>query len=448
MSNLQVEQLTYDVDSTVLMSRLLSLPYPVFLDSCPTGTRGGRLDILAAAPLATLQVDGSGLTSSCPLPDAVQHDIFAAADHLLNTYGSGTADSSSRENGLFGGGLLGFLGYPRLAGRGRVTLTRGFLGIYSWAVTVDHLRRESWLVFHDSCPGGSRRQVRELLLKKAGKELDFNLLENFSNNMTELEYQQAFGRIKTYIDAGDCYQVNLAQRFSACFTGDPFTAYCRLRKATGKPFSAYLGWSGNALLSLSPERFIQVAGSQVTTQPIKGTRPRGRSGAEDRRLARELNASEKDRAENLMIVDLLRNDLGSICETGSVQVPQLFELQQFDNVFHLVSTVTGRLPERTSALQLLQRCFPGGSITGAPKMRAMEIIEELEPCGRDAYCGTVLYQDFNGDMDSNITIRTLLCEDETIYCWAGGGIVADSRCDQEYRECFDKIHSLINTLQE
>jgi para-aminobenzoate synthetase component 1 len=275
----------------------------------------------------------------------------------------------------------------------------------------------------------------------------FTLGQPFHNDMSEAQYRHAFARIKDYIDAGDCYQVNLTQRFSSSFSGHPFTAYRQLRQTTGKPFSAFLSWDDKALLSLSPERFLRVQNHHVTTQPIKGTRPRSSDRDEDRRLADALKTSEKDLAENLMIVDLLRNDLGTVCQFGSIQVEKLFELQQFDNVFHLVSTISGRLCDDISGLQVLEKCFPGGSITGAPKLRAMEIIEELETHRRDAYCGTVLYRDFDGRLDCNLTIRSLLCSQQDIFCWAGGGIVADSEADQEYAECFDKIYSLIRELE-
>jgi para-aminobenzoate synthetase component 1 len=231
--------------------------------------------------------------------------------------------------------------------------------------------------------------------------------------------------------------------------GDPLLAYLRLRQTSHSPFSAYLASGPDAaVLSLSPERFLSVTNGVVLTQPIKGTRPRGRTPDEDRQLAESLRTSAKDRAENLMIVDLLRNDLGSRCETGSVQVQSLFELQSYTAVHHLVSSVTGRLRRGDHALALLRACFPGGSITGAPKIRAMEIIDELEPDHRSVYCGSVVWTGFDGNMDSSIAIRTLLCESGHIYCWGGGGIVADSDGDQEYQETLDKISLLISTLED
>jgi len=343
---------------------------------------------------------------------------------------------------------MGCLSYPRLSGASDVVVEQGYLGIYPWVLAVDHLACQSRLLFQPNCPPETRLKVLERLQHEGEILRDFKLIADFSNDLSEQEYEQSFLRISDYIEAGDCYQVNLTQRFSGHFTGHPFAAYQRLRQTTGKPFSSYLGWRDQALLCLSPERFIQVENQQVTTQPIKGTRPRSTDPTEDQRLAAELLESEKDRAENLMIVDLLRNDLGTVCELGSIHVTRLFDLKRFDNVFHLVSTVKGSLPDSVTPLELFRNCYPGGSVTGAPKLRAMEIIEELETHRRELYCGHMLYQGFNGCMDSNITIRSLVCRQQEIFCWAGGGIVADSECDQEYRECFDKIHSLINTLQD
>lgn len=212
------------------------------------------------------------------------------------------------------------------------------------------------------------------------------------------------------------------------------------------PFSAYYSHLQGDVLCFSPERFLQVRDGNVLTQPIKGTRPRSQDAIQDTALARELENSPKDKAENLMIVDLLRNDLGTICATGSVQVESLFALQSFSNVHHLVSTINGTLAPEHSPLELLRNCFPGGSITGAPKKRAMEIIAELEPDGRAVYCGSMAYVSFDGKMDSNITIRTLFCQSGLVDCWAGGGLVADSKFDEEYQECFDKINNIIKAL--
>jgi len=261
-------------------------------------------------------------------------------------------------------------------------------------------------------------------------------------------YRQAFERIQAYIQAGDCYQVNFAQRFRAPCQGDAWAAYLALRTACPTPFSGFQNLpEGGAVLSLSPERFVKVSEGQVETRPIKGTRPRGTTPKEDTAHAAELLASPKDRAENLMIVDLLRNDLGRTCRIGSVRVPELFSLESYPNVHHLVSSVTGELADGKDALDLIAGSFPGGSITGAPKIRAMQIIDELEPTRRGLYCGSLLYLDVRGEMDSSIAIRSLLVKDGQVCCWGGGGIVADSDWQAEYQESITKVKVLLETLQ-
>jgi len=265
--------------------------------------------------------------------------------------------------------------------------------------------------------------------------------------MTRESYGHAFDRIHQYIIEGDCYQANLSQRFEAEFEGSSWQAYQQIRKGNPAPYSAYLSLPNCEILSASPERFLKVSGDDVETKPIKGTSPRGKDEIEDQMFAQQLMDSEKDKAENLMIVDLLRNDLGKSCKTGSISVPSLFTLESFPAVHHLVSTVTGKLSDNKHAIDLLRGCFLGGSITGVPKIRSMEIIEELETHRRGIYCGSIGYIDFNGNMDSNIAIRTLAAINNKLYCSAGGAIVADSNVDAEYQETFDKVDRMLDLLK-
>ena len=265
--------------------------------------------------------------------------------------------------------------------------------------------------------------------------------------MDRSRYAAAIGRIKHYLKEGDCYQINLAQRFSAPCQGDPWQAYLKLRKLNAAPFSAYLNMPGVQILSSSPERFLKVSGRLVETKPIKGTRPRKKNAAKDFEQVRQLQNSKKDRAENVMIVDLLRNDISKTCQKGSVQVPELFAIESYATVHHLVSTVTGVLDAGRHALDLLKSCFPGGSITGAPKVRAMQVIEELESHRRGVYCGAIGYIGFDGNMDTNIAIRTLVHSSGTIRFWAGGGIVNDSVMADEYQETFDKAAAMLALLE-
>jgi len=242
--------------------------------------------------------------------------------------------------------------------------------------------------------------------------------------------------------------VNLAQRFVSACSGNPWTAYKALREMNSAPFSAYLNLPDLQILSSSPERFLKVIDNVVETKPIKGTRPRLEHEAEDQHQMVVLSESKKDRAENVMIVDLLRNDISKNCKKGSVKVPKLFDVESFATVHHLVSTVKGVLADGQHALDLLRNCFPGGSITGAPKIRSMEIIEELEPNTRGIYCGSIGYIGFNGNMDTNIAIRTLVHSNQTIRFWAGGGIVNDSVMEDEYQESFDKAAALLGLLKQ
>ena len=447
MNNYHSRELLYSADSSEYMEQLSTLAKPVFLDSCHQSSNSGRFDILSALPVASITVEGGMLSCSEALPTQVENDLIPAIEYLMHCY-SPQPHQTDLPDVPFTGGLLGYLGYPNLKDHGNYRFDNAFIGIYLWSLVLDHQRKVCSLHFLPGCPETTQKSVLNVLNNRTTFSNKFKLLENFSNDMSKPFYGLAFEQIKNYIQAGDCYQVNLTQRFSSRYDGDPLAAYLQLRQQGGKPFSAYIAWNEKAIMSLSPERFLQVKDHKVTTQPIKGTRPRGSTKSEDQGLANDLMVSEKDRAENLMIVDLLRNDLGTVCEFGSINANPLFELQSFSNVHHLVSTVTGTLKSDSNPLELLRNCFPGGSVTGAPKLRAMEIIEELEPNRRDAYCGSVLYLGFDGRMDSNITIRTLYCDADDIYCWAGGGIVADSECDQEYRECFDKIQQLINILQQ
>jgi para-aminobenzoate synthetase component 1 len=323
-------------------------------------------------------------------------------------------------------------------------------GIYDWALVLDHQEQTARLVSHQryAQTDSLLPQLLRLLRAAVPAAADtFKVQGKISCNFTKASYASAYARVHAYLQAGDCYQVNLAQRFSAAATGDALGAYLKLREMSPAPYSAYLNFPQVQILCASPERFISVQNGQVETRPIKGTRPRDSNFSHDQQLASELSCHPKDRAENLMIVDLLRNDLGKNCKAGSVQVPELFKVESYANVHHLVSTVKGVLLEGRDALDMLKGCFPGGSITGAPKLRAMQIIDELEPNGRGVYCGAIGYVGFDGNMDTNIVIRTLVYASGEIRGWAGGGLVADSRCDEEYQETWDKASLMMKLLQ-
>ena len=277
---------------------------------------------------------------------------------------------------------------------------------------------------------------------KIAKKTDAVLMSNF----TPEAYKQAVAQARDYIIAGDIFQVNLSQRLETEIAIHPYELYRRLREINPAPFASYLNFSDVVVVSASPERFLRVEGDLVETRPIKGTRPRGKDDLEDEKFSQELLNSEKDRAENVMIVDLERNDLGRVCRFGSVKVTELAILETFPTVFHLTSTVVGRLKPGLSRVDLLKAAFPGGSITGAPKVRAMEIIDELEPTRRSVYTGSIGYLSFHESLDLNIVIRTFLIKENRAYFQVGGGIVYDSDPEAEYQETLDKARALIQAL--
>ncbi len=445
-------ELPYRPDSAALFEALADSPWAMFLDSGAGNTRG-RYDILVAEPLATFVTRGSRTEVRTGANVTVsEEDPFLLLRRALPP----VAESS---DGLpFTGGAVGYFGYdlarrierlPTLAAdsEGIPDLA---VGIYDWAVVVDHHAQRAYLARHGDAWSQSRWQelVRRFRAPTSLRPREaLRATSEVCSNFDRAAYGAAFRRAQEYIRNGDCYQVNLAQRFSARVRGDLWSAYRRLRSFNPAPFSAYLHLPWARVLSASPERFLQVRNKVVETKPIKGTRPRDLDPARDRALAEELRRSPKDRAENLMIVDLLRNDLGKNCETGSVHVPDLFSVESFATVHHLVSTVAGTLASDRHAVELLRDCFPGGSITGAPKVRAMEIIEELEPNRRGVYCGAIGYIGFNGDMDTNIAIRTLVHSNDELRFWAGGGLVADSTEEGEWQESLCKAAAMLRLLE-
>jgi len=440
-----IHPLPYQEDPGDRFALIHRAPGAVLLDAGrPFATRG-RYDLLSAWPLAEL----------APTADESAKAFFARVRSALQSLGEVQAPENRELP--FVGGMIGYFGYDFGRRIERLTapalddldLPDARLGLYAWAQVTDHQERTSQLVFHPTLAQSERERLIALFESNAQAEPlpPFRLGSPFRPDLAREQYRDALDRVHRYILDGDCYQVNYTQRFRAPCNGSPWLAYRALREACPTPFAGYLELPEGAVLSLSPERFIQLHGRLVETRPIKGTRPRGATPAADKANAKALLASEKDRAENLMIVDLLRNDLGRSCQPGSVRVPELFALETYPNVHHLVSSVTGELAADKDALDLLEGSFPGGSITGAPKVRAMQIIDELEPTRRSIYCGSLLYLDVRGEMDSSIAIRTLLVKDGQVSCWGGGGIVADSDWQEEYEESLTKVGVLLRTLE-
>ncbi len=450
--NQQFSPLPYFEDSSLLFAAIADKPWSVFLDSGFPYSRQGRYDILSTDPAITLVTKGT-------TTEIIEQQSTRYSDEdpfvLIKQY-LGTGFQSNKEF-PFNGGAMGYFSYdlarrlenlPEIA-KNEENIAEMAVGIYSWAVIVDHVKKQSVLVGHAIEPTKWQSLIEQFSVLRVEPETPpFIILETPVSNMDKQYYSQAFAKIKAYLKEGDSYQVNLAQRFCSPCSGNPWLAYKALRKINAAPFSAYLNTPEVQVLSSSPERFLKVSKGEVETKPIKGTRPRLAEGAADKKQMTALSESKKDRAENVMIVDLLRNDISKNCKEGSVKVPKLFDIESFATVHHLVSTVKGVLAEGQHALDLLRNCFPGGSITGAPKIRSMEIIEELEPNRRGIYCGSVGYIGFNGNMDTNITIRTLVHSNNSIRFWAGGGIVNDSVMEDEYQESFDKAAALLSLLQQ
>ena len=451
------EQLPYQPDSCHYFELVRHLPWAVFLDSTTNTSQDNRYDIIAADPFLTLCTKGEKTV----IEQRSGHKKTSELDpfHLLQLQLK--SFPIQRTTSLpFCGGAIGHFGYDlgrRIEKLPNIAIDNEeaadmLVGIYDWAIITDHQKKQSYIASY-GLHSQTQPQWSSLLgllnrQEKKGNAI-FSVSGPLRSQLSLKQYQTAFNKIKRYIREGDCYQVNLAKRFELDAKGDPWYAYKLLREQNAAPFSAFFSAPELTLLSSSPERLLKVHNRQVETKPIKGTRRRDLTDPiRDKALATELEQSIKDRAENLMIVDLLRNDLGKVCKLGSISVPKPFALVSFATVHHLVTTITGSLAEKQDAIGLLRACFPGGSITGAPKLRAMEIIEELEPDRRGPYCGSIAYIGFDGNMDSNILIRTLAYNNNKLRFWAGGGIVTDSKVNDEYQEIHDKAAALLALIEQ
>jgi para-aminobenzoate synthetase component 1 len=454
--------------------KLAHLDFFLFLDSAESHAERGRYSYLAgSSDRGFRDYDGP-----VPTPGTLQTvETFRRAARPFRA-----------APGLppFQGGFAGYFGYEW--GRHFERIPRPpadefnaptlHLGIYEWVVSFDHEQRRAWVVAsgNPAMPPELQRQRAEIDLRyvldilrrptlpprpperadefdvPAGGLVPQYPLDDFpgvTSNFSRAGYEGAVRRAVEYVHAGDCFQVNLSQRLLAPLREHPLELYGRLRRLNPAPFGAYFDMGDFQILSASPERFLRLhPEGEVETRPIKGTRPRGRTPDEDAALARDLANSPKDRAENVMIVDLLRNDIGRVCEYGSVRVPRVCEVETFRFVHHLVSEVRGKLRPGVGPLELLAAAFPGGSVTGAPKVRAMEIIAELEPTARGPYCGCLGWVGFDGAMDTNILIRTFTAGRGWVQFPVGGGVVADSDPAREYEETLHKAAGLLRSLEK
>jgi len=446
---LEIKPITYQNDlAKLLFSHVEHLPWAMLLRSPSRSHIDSRFDVLVVKPIVTLTTNGNETSIVAPNGTRTSSDDpFTLLQHEQTKW----LTSVDYQGELpFVGGALGYFSYdlgrrveklPSIAEKDLSTPDMA-VGLYSWAIVVDHKQQQAFVVGEDT-----DTHYAWLLEQRSANQKAFSLTSSWSSNMTEHSYGEKFAQVQEFLRSGDCYQINLAQRFMANYQGSEWEAYQKLESVNQGPFSAFVRTEQGAILSVSPERFLQVNQRVIETKPIKGTRPRYDDPVQDKAAAQDLANAEKDQAENLMIVDLLRNDVGRVAKPGTVHVPKLFDIESFPAVHHLVSTIRAELDSRYSPADLLRASFPGGSITGAPKIRAMEIIEELEPHCRSAYCGSIGYISRHGRMDTSITIRTLVTENGKMHVWAGGGLVADSQCAAEYQETLDKLSRILPILK-
>ena len=436
-------------------------PYSIFIDSALTDERLGRYSFIAADPFQTLTSKNGIVKVSNRI---IKGDPFEILRQELAKYPlehrAGLPRFQTGVAGYFAYDLCHHLEDLPTPGADDMHFPDLALGFYDVVLAFDQILRRAWILssgYPEVGEGRPRRassRVGEFLsrLEDAPKQIDVPKRTKHSpqirSNFPRANYEDAVQQVIDYIYAGDIFQANISQRFRAELSPEDtaFDLYQRLRYINPAPFAAYLNLGEVVIASASPERFLLLRGNRVETRPIKGTRPRGDTPASDHALANELLGSEKDRAENVMIVDLMRNDLSRICRDHSVKTPEICILESYATVHHLVSTVEGRLNPGATAVDLLRATIPGGSITGAPKIRAMEVIAELEPTWRGPYCGNVGYISFTGDMDTSIIIRTYAIKGNIVTFQAGGGIVADSDPAAEYDETIDKAQALMNAL--
>ncbi len=441
--------------------------YAYFLDSGMDPERYGRYSFIGSDPFLVLKTRGNRITlTEEGKTREYRGDPLTATQEILDRYRT----ESVSQTLPFGGGAVGYLSYdlgrsieklPEKA-RDDLDLPEIIMGFYDSGVVFDNREHKAYVTSTGlPKPAGPERQrrarerLKELKSRLAaqkpartasGATASRILAGEIRSNFSREGYLKAVAKARQYIIDGDIFEVNLSQRFEAEIGSSAFELYEQLRAINPAPFAAYLNFDEVQIVSASPERFLKKTGGKIETRPIKGTRRRGKTPEEDTRLARELTESAKDRAENIMIVDLERNDLGRVCRYGTVKVRELTALERFPTVFHLTSTVEGQLREGQTIRDVLRATFPGGSITGAPKVRAMEIIEELEPTRRSIYTGSIGYIGFNGDLDLNIAIRTFIVKQNRVYFQAGGAVVYDSDPEDEYQETLDKARALFEAL--
>ena len=433
MSKIEIQ---YHKNSCIYGEFLKDKNWFIFLDSCNDISSFGKYDIITCDPYLTITSKGNHISL---VKDGIESSFYDNPFDVIRKYFKRNSNFTDLP---FNSGMIGYFGYDSLS---RLNDKNSefpdiAVGFYDWSIVVNHDKKKSHIVFKNE--NFLIRKIIEAFTGKIDDCLTSNeeyIFSNFSQSISKEEYIKDVVRIKNYITNGDCYQVNYSQEFSANYKGDPWNIYKSIRKLNPAPYSSFIRFDEKYVISSSPERFISIIKNHVETKPIKGTLKRLEDPYLDKEQIKILKNDEKNIAENLMIVDLLRNDLSKCCELGSVKVTKLFDIESYASVHHMVSTIEGDLNKNDSSINILEACFPGGSITGAPKIRSMEIISELEKRRRGVYCGSIGYFDENNNMDTNICIRTIMMHKNRLVFSAGGGIVHDSDPEDEYYESLEKV---------
>ncbi|MFH1380799.1 MAG: aminodeoxychorismate synthase component I, partial [Candidatus Omnitrophota bacterium] len=458
-----IEKVHQNLSAEKVYEHFKDMPYSFYLDSSETSRKLGEFSFIGVEPFLIFKSKKNKITLNWgKKQETLKGNPFL---ELKRLFGKFKIDSQEFPFPFIGGGVgyfsydLKYFNEPCLETLEKNIKTRttddlnapdSIMCFYDVIIVFDHAKKECFVVSTGFPERGKKMlyrrrarldNIKNTLLQmrpQASSGKCFAVIRNkhlrYKSNFTKGSYIKTIKKAKEYIKKGDIYQINLSQRFEIELNSDPFDLYKTLRKINPAPFASYLNFGDIKVVSASPERFLKKEAGCIETRPIKGTRPRGKTKSIDKALKKELINSPKDRAENLMIIDLERNDLGRICEYASVRVKEFMTCEKYASVFHLVSAVTGKLKKGIGAIDCLINCFPGGSITGAPKIRSMEIIEELEPVKRSIYTGSIGYISFNGNMDTSIVIRTFIVKGNTAYFQVGGGIVQDSSPEKEYQE--------------
>jgi para-aminobenzoate synthetase component 1 len=444
-----IKKIPYNLDTTAYYEQIRHLDWPVFFDSCYQADRKkspyARYDIISADPFIKIYSDSNHINIHEKNKSFTsEEDGLKIVEEYINQY------SKPHSEIPFIGGAIGYCSYEMKSRvESNLVLPKLSMGIYDWALIIDHFLQEAYLVTTNADKDTSTNwptYIELLSTLKINKRSDFNIKSDIDDNLSFEAYRKKFMSVMEFLKEGDCYQINLSKQYKVLVDGDSWQFYKVFRNLNKSRYMAFLDFNDFEILSGSPERFIQVRDDDVVTRPIKGTKARNKDPQQDQINAEALKKSIKDQSENLMIVDLLRNDLSKNCDIGSIKVSELFELESYPNVHHLVSTISGKLKTESSMIKLFSDSFPGGSITGAPKIRAMEIINELEEHNRELYCGSVVYFSFNRSMDSNIAIRSLFRKKDELYFYSGGALTIASNDLDEYQEIEDKVSNIKKTI--